>query len=162
VSTIERVARRIADLALVSVRMGITQWRVRTRSEAFVVGLLASAGLTAVVLHPFSKTQADLCLAITLYPVTTPAGQLAVLAAAVMFLLGFLWWSNRNTSAAFFRGVLAGNGLILSVDIVWVHWIFGLHHLTNTEMDLILEPALVLLGLIFLWFAITQERRHVQ
>jgi hypothetical protein len=162
VPTIERAARRIADLALAAVRMGFSQWRARTTSEAFVVGLLASAGLTAVGLHPFSKTQADLCLAITLYPVTAPAGQLAVLAAAVVFLLGFLWWSNRKTSPAFFRGVLAGNGLVLSVDIVWVHWIFGLHHLTNTEMDLVLEPLLVLLGLIFLWFAITQERRHVQ
>jgi len=68
----------------------------------------------------------------------------------------------RATSASFFRGVLAGNGLVLSVDIIWVHWIFGLHHLTNTQMDLVLEPLLVLVGLVFLWFAITRERRQAR
>jgi hypothetical protein len=95
-----------------------------------------------------------------LYPVTTPAGQLAVLTVAVTVLIGFLLWSKRATSASFFRGVLAGNGFIVSFDIVWVHWIFGLHHLTNAEMDLFLEPPLVLIGLVFLWFAITRERRQ--
>lgn len=63
-------------------------------------------------------------------------------------------------SASFFLGVLAGTGFILSFDIVWVHWIFGLHLLTNTQMDLVLEPLFVLLGLAFLWFATTRERRH--
>jgi len=77
-------------------------------------------------------------------------------------LNGFLIWSMRATSASFFRGVLAGNGLVLSVDIIWVHWIFGLHHLTNTQMDLVLEPLLVLVGLVFLWFAITRERRQAR
>jgi len=51
-------------------------------------------------------------------------------------------------------------GFVLSVDIVWVHWVFGLHHITNTRMDLVLEPLFVLLGLVFLWFAITRERRR--
>src|SRR5207244_442879 len=69
-------------------------------------------------------------------------------------------WSRRSTSTSFFLGTLAGVGFVLSFDIVWVHWIFGLHHLTNTQMDLVLEPLLVLLGLAFLWFAITQERRQ--
>ncbi len=68
----------------------------------------------------------------------------------------------RATSASFFRGVLAGNGLVLSVDIIWVHWIFGLHHLTNTQMGFVLEPLLVLVGLVFLWFAITRERRQAR
>ena len=79
----------------------------------------------------------------------------------LLALVGFLLWSKRATSASFFWGVLAGTGFVLSFDIVWVHWIFGLHHLTNTKMDLVLEPLLVLLGLVFLWFAITRERRQV-
>jgi hypothetical protein len=148
----------------------------RLKSCTFLVGLLAGAGST-LQLHKWStsslnlclssaglrqvdNTQPDLVLAFTLYPVTAPAGQLAVLAAAIAALIGFLLWSKRATSASFFWGVLAGIGFVLSFDIVWVHWIFGLHHLTNTQMDLVLEPSLVLLGLVFLWFAITRELRQ--
>jgi hypothetical protein len=43
-----------------------------------------------------------------------------------------------------------------------IHWMFGLHHLTNTQMDLVLEPLLVLLGLVLLWFAITLELRDTK
>ena len=149
----------------------------RLESCTFLVGLLAGAGLTlqihqwsisslnlclppSAVLRQIDNTQPDQVLAFTLYPVTAPAGQLTVLAAAIAALVGFLLWSKRATSASFFWGVLAGTGFVLSFDIVWVHWIFGLHHLTNTKMDLVLEPLLVLLGLAFLWFAITRERRR--
>jgi hypothetical protein len=145
-------------------------------SGTFFLGSLAGAGLTAQVhewwtssflclsssagLQRVSTTQPDIVLAFTLYPVTTSAGQIAVLTAAVAVLIGFLLWTKRATSASFFFGVLAGTGFVLSFDIIWVHWIFGLHHLTNTEMDLVLEPLFVLLGLAFLWFSITRERRH--
>jgi hypothetical protein len=146
-------------------------------SCTFLVGVLAGAGLILQI-HEWSisslnlclssaagprqvgDAQPDLALAFTLYPVTAPAGQLAVLAAAVAALIGFLLWSKQATSPSFFWGVLAGTGFVLSFDIVWVHWIFGLHHLTNTDMDLVLEPLLVLLGLVFLWFAITRELRR--
>jgi len=57
-----------------------------------------------------SPTQPDLVLAFTLYPVTAPAGQIAVLAAAIAALIGFLLWSKRATSASFFWGALAGIG----------------------------------------------------
>src|SRR5438477_7898912 len=149
----------------------------RLESCTFLVGLLAGAALTlqihqwstfslnlclssSAALRQIDSTQPDPVLAFTLYPVTAPAGQLAVLAAAIAALVGFLLWSKRATSASFFLGALAGIGFVLSFDIVWVHWIFGLHHLTNTQMDLVLEPLLVLLGLAFLWFAITRERRQ--
>src|SRR5438105_9662418 len=152
-------------------------WSKAILSCTFVVGLLAGAGLTlqlhkwstsslnlclssAAGLRQIDNTQPDLVLAFTLYPVTAPAGQIAVLAAAIAALIGFLLWSKRATSASFFCGALAGTGFVLSFDIVWVHWIFGLHHLTNTKMDLVLEPLLVLLVLVFLWFAITRERRQ--
>ena len=167
---IDATARRIAAAVH-------TLWSKATGSHTFIVGLLAGAGLTlqihqwstsslnlclssSVGLRQVNNTQPDPVLAFTLYPVTAPAGQIAVLAAAIAALVGFLLWSKRATSVSFFWGVLAGNGIVLSFDIVWVHWIFGLHHLTNTQMDLVLEPLLVLLGLIFLWFAITQERRQ--
>jgi hypothetical protein len=140
---------------------------MRFWTGTFFVGLLAGAALTAGLHQANSiqavlcrNTQPDLVLAFTLYPVTAPAGQLAVLAVAIAALIGFLLWSNRAASASFFWGALAGIGFVLSFDIVWVHWIFGLHHLTNTNMDLVLEPMLVFLGLVFLWFAITRERRQ--
>jgi len=170
---IDAAARRIAGTAVQ------TQWSKGIGSCTFLVGLLAGAGLTLQIhkwstsslnlclsssagLRQVDNTQPDLVLAFTLYPVTTPAGQIAVLAVAVAALIGFLLWSKRATSASFFWGVLAGMGFVLSFDIVWVHWIFGLHHLTNTQMDLVLEPMLVLLGLVFLRFAITRERRQAK
>jgi hypothetical protein len=169
---IDAAARRIVAGTAVQ-----TLWSKAIGSCTFLVGLLAGAGLTlqmhqwstsslnlclssSVGLRQVNNTQPDPVLAFTLYPVTAPAGQIAVLAAAIAALVGFLLWSKQATSASFFWGVLAGIGFVLSFDIVWVHWIFGLHHLTNTQMDLVLEPLLVLLGLIFLWFAITRERRQ--
>ena len=173
---IDAAARRMATVAVIAVRM---PWSKGIGSCTFLVGLLAGAGLTLQIhkwstsslnlclsssagLRQVDNTQPDLVLAFTLYPVTTPAGQIAVLAVAVAALIGFLLWSKRATSASFFWGVLAGTGFVLSFDIVWVHWIFGLHHLTNTQMDLVLEPMLVLLRLVFLRFAITRERRQAK
>jgi hypothetical protein len=173
--TIDAAARRIAAVAVVAVQ---TLWSKRVASATFFVGLAAGAGLTAQIhkwwtsspnlclssssagLRQINSTQPDLALAITLYPVTTPGAQLAVLAGAIAALIGFQLWSHRATSAPFFRGVAAGNGFVLTFDIVWVHWMFGLHHLTNTQMDVVLEPLLVLVGLVLLWFAITQELRQ--
>jgi hypothetical protein len=174
--TIDAAGRRIAAVAIAAIQ---TLWSKRVASGTFFVGLAAGAGLTAQIhkwwtsslnlclspsagLRQINSTQPDLALAITLYPVTTPAAQLAVLAAAVAALVGFQLWSKRATSASFFRGVAAGNGFVLTFDIVWVHWMFGLHHLTNTQMDLVLEPLLVLLGLVLLWFAITVELRDTK
>ena len=142
--------------------MFVSDPAARRRLGVPFVGLLVGAGLTIVGLHQAHAPSPNLVLAFTFYPVTNPAGQLAVLAVAVAALVAFQLWSLRATSAAFFRGVLAGTGFVLSFDIVWVHWIFGLHHLTNTQMDLVLEPALVLIGLVFLWFAITRERRQTK
>jgi uncharacterized membrane protein len=93
------------------------------------------------------------------FTVTTTVERLAVLGVAIAVLIAFLWWSYRAMSRSFFRGALAGTGLFLTFDIIWVHWIFGLHHLTNAPEDVVLEPALVVVGIVFLWFAITNERR---
>jgi hypothetical protein len=119
-------------------------------------------GLAVVGLHQVRNQQLDVVLAITFYPVDTPAEKLAVDAVAVVILIGFLLWSKRAASNSFFLGTLAGTGFVLSFDIVFVHWIFGLHHITNTDMDIVLEPLLALAGLAFLWFGITRERQHIQ
>jgi hypothetical protein len=126
----------------------------------FFTGALAGAALIVVGLHQTENMQIEQVLAFTLVPIADAGGKLAVIAVAVAFLIGFILWSKQTASASFFRGVLAGMGFVLSVDIVWVHWIFGLHHITNTEMDIVLEPLFVLLGLFFLWFGITRERSH--
>ena len=171
---IDTAARRVAAITAAAGQMLRSS---QTLSGTFFVGSLAGAGLTlhlhqwwisslnlclssSAGLQKINNAQGPLVLAFTLYPVTTSAGQIAVLAAAVAALIGFLIWTKRAMSSSFFLGVLAGTGFVLSFDIVWVHWIFGLHHLTNTQMDLVLEPLFVLLGLAFLWFAITRERRH--
>jgi hypothetical protein len=170
---IDGAARRTASVTVTAIR---TLWSKRISSGTFLLGLLAGAGLTIQIhkwwtsslslclssagLRQLNDTQPDLVLAFTLYPVTTSAGQIAVLTVAIAVLIGFLLWTKRATSASFFLGVLAGTGFVLSFDIVWIHWIFGLHHLTNTQMDLVLEPVFVLLGLVFLWFAITRERHQ--
>ncbi|MEH2534217.1 putative membrane protein [Bradyrhizobium sp. AZCC 1588] len=171
---IDAAARRTAAITVTAGQMLRSNL---TSSGTFLVGSLAGAGLTVQVhqwwisylnlclsstvgLRHVNDAQPDLVLAFTLYPVTTSAGQIAVLAVAVAVLIGFLLWTKRAMSASFFLGALAGTGFVLSFDIVWVHWIFGLHHITNTQMDLVLEPLFVLLGLAFLWFAMTRERRH--
>jgi threonine/homoserine/homoserine lactone efflux protein len=95
-------------------------------------------------------------------PVDGTIGRLAVLVVAIAVLVAVLLWARRATSHSFFLGVLVGTGLVLSFDIVWVHWIFGLHHITNHQEDVVLEPLLVVTGLVFMWFGVTRERQHVR
>ncbi len=97
-----------------------------------------------------------------MFPVDSTIGRLAVLLVAIAVLVVALLWARRAASRSFFLGVLAGTGLVLSFDIVLVHWIFGLHHLTNHQEDVVLEPLLVVTGLVFMWFGITRERQHVR
>src|SRR2546423_420655 len=89
---IDIAVRRIADLVLGEARARRILERKRITSGAFFIGLLAGAGLTIAALHQVDKTHPDLALAITLYPVTMPAGQIAVLTVAVAVLIGFLLW----------------------------------------------------------------------
>src|SRR6266566_2470070 len=110
---IDAAARRMATVAVIAVRM---PWSKGIGSCTFLVGLLAGAGLTLQIhrwstsslnlclsssagLRQVNSTQTELVLAFTLYPVTAPAGQIAVLTAAVAALVGFLLWSKRATSA---------------------------------------------------------------
>ncbi len=97
-----------------------------------------------------------------MFQVAGTTGRLLVLAVAFAVLIGFLLWSRRTASYSFFLGLLAGTGLVLSFDIIWVHWIFGLHHVTNHSEDAVIEPLFVLLGVFFVWYGITKERRLVR
>ena len=106
---IDTAARRTAAVAAVQ-----TLWNKATGSS-LLFGLLAGAGLT-LQLHEWSTSSLNLCLsssaglrqitqpdpvlAFTLYPVTAPAGQIAILAAAIAALIGFLLWSKRATSGS--------------------------------------------------------------
>ena len=64
---IDAAKRRIAAATSTAVQ---TLRSKRVVSARFFVGLLAGAGFTAVGLHQVNRTQPDLVLAITLYPVT--------------------------------------------------------------------------------------------
>src|SRR5437016_13247352 len=96
---IDAAARRIA--AVTAVRQ---LWSRGICSSTFVAGLLGGGGLTLQIhkwstsslnlclsssggLRQVNNTQPDLVLAFTLYPVTSPAGQIAVLAAALAVLI---------------------------------------------------------------------------
>jgi hypothetical protein len=83
---IDAAARRVAAATVTAAQ---TLWSTRVASNRFLVGLPAGAGLTVAGFHQAGKTQPDLVLAFTLYPVTAPAGQIAVLAVAVVALVGF-------------------------------------------------------------------------
>jgi len=147
-------------ILVIAALIGFLLWSKRTTSPSFFLGGLAGTGLWILGLHYLPNAQLHVVRAFTLFPVNTAVGQIAVLTVAVAVLVAFLLWSKRAASDSFFLGILTGTGFVFSFDIVWVHWIFGLHHLTNSELDLILEPLLVLAGLGFMWFGITGERRH--
>ena len=97
-----------------------------------------------------------------MFQVAGLTGRNIVLALAFAVLIGFLVWSGRTRSHSFFLGVLAGTGLVLFFDIIWVHWIFGLHHVTNHREDVAIEPLFVLIGAVFLWYGITKEPRKAR
>jgi hypothetical protein len=160
--SVESIAGQIAVLAVAAAGLGgFLLWSRRFASWPFFSGALSAVPVWMAAIHyRLIPTRSEVVLAFTLFPVTSPSAMLLVLLVAVAVLVGFLVWSKRVASNSFFLGVLAGTGLVLSFDIIWVHWIFGLHHLTNTRMDLVLEPLLVVLGIGFLWFGIRRELRQ--
>lgn len=94
----------------------------------------------------------------SLFAVTSDLGRFVVVLVAAAVLIGFLVWARRRRSRGFYLGVLAGSGIFLAFDIIWIHWIFGLHHLTNSPEDVVLEPLLVATGIALLWFGLRGSR----
>jgi len=87
------------------------------------------------------------------------AGRLGGVALAVLVLLGVFFVAWRFFSPSFFYGVVAMAGLFLSLDVVLVHWILGLHRVTSGPEADWLEPLLVIAGAGLLVAAVIGERR---
>jgi len=92
-------------------------------------------------------------------PVTTMAGRLAVIALGVAVLIGCLVASHRVFSRSFFHGFMVSTGIFLSFDIVVFHWVFQLHRMTSGVEANVVEPALVLVGIVFVAYGYSRERR---
>lgn len=63
-------------------------------------------------------------------------------------------------SLSFFYGVIAASGFFASFDIVVFHWIFQLHRITAGPEADIIEPILVVLGVIMLLYGIKKENKN--
>jgi hypothetical protein len=92
--------------------------------------------------------------------VTTAGGRVAVVGFAGAVLVACLIGSARFYGRSFFHGFMAATGMFLSFDIVVLHWIFGLHRITSGPEADIIEPVLVLTGLIFAAYGLLRERRQ--
>jgi len=67
--------------------------------------------------------------------------------------------AKRLGSSSFFHGFLVAVGVFLSLDIVVVHWIFGLHRVTAGPEANVIEPILVAAGIGFVIYGLRRERR---
>ncbi|MCL7747696.1 hypothetical protein [Halalkalibacter alkaliphilus] len=65
-------------------------------------------------------------------------------------------------SSSFFHGVIAASGFFASFDIVVIHWIFELHRLTHGPEADIIEPILVVIGIILLVYGIKKEKKSIR
>jgi uncharacterized membrane protein len=92
-----------------------------------------------------------------LIPVTTMAGRLGVILVACLFLVAFLVLAAR-VGPSFFRGFLVAVGTFLSFDMILLHWVFRLHRLTSGPEADFVEPAFVVLGLVFVVVGLRSER----
>jgi hypothetical protein len=77
---------------------------------------------------------------------TTMAERLGSVSVAVMLFVLLAYVAFHFFSRSFFHGFIAAAGLILSSDIVLLHWIFQLHRITSGPEADILEPLFVLCG----------------
>jgi hypothetical protein len=50
-------------------------------------------------------------------------------------------------------------GIFLSFDIVVFHWVFRLHRITSGPEANVIEPILVLIGIGFVAYGLTHEKR---
>lgn len=63
----------------------------------------------------------------------------------------------RYFPKSFIHGFTVATGIFLSFDIVVFHWIFQLHRITNGPEANWIEPILVIVGTIFVWYGIKKE-----
>ncbi|WP_078429152.1 hypothetical protein [Alkalihalobacterium alkalinitrilicum] len=90
---------------------------------------------------------------------TTTLERIGVLAIGGGATILFFILCRKFFPISFFHEVIAASGFFASFDIVVFHWIFNLHRLTNgPEADLI-EPILVLIGIILFIYGIQKEKK---
>ena len=77
---------------------------------------------------------------------TTLTERLSSVFAAAILLLFLAYLVFRLFNRSFFHGFIVSAGLILSLDIVLLHWIFQLHRITSGPEANVLEPLFVLCG----------------
>jgi hypothetical protein len=77
---------------------------------------------------------------------TTLAERLGSVLVAIILFVFLAYLAFRFFSRSFFHGFIVAGGLILSFDIVLLHWIFQLHRITSGPEADVLEPLFVLCG----------------
>jgi hypothetical protein len=85
----------------------------------------------------------------------------AILLGALVFIM-FMLHCHRRFTKSFFNGFIVSTGLFFSFDIVVFHWVFNLHRITSGSEADILEPILVLIGIIFLVLGLRNESHDVR
>lgn len=91
--------------------------------------------------------------------VATMTGRIAAVALGAAVLIGCLVASRRFFSRSFFHGFMVSTGVFLSFDIVVFHWVFRLHRITSGPEANVIEPILVLVGIGFVAYGLTHEKR---
>jgi hypothetical protein len=77
---------------------------------------------------------------------STMAERLGSVAVAVAILVVLCVVVYRLFSRSFLHGFIVASGLVFSVDIVLLHWIFQLHRITSGPEADVLEPIFVIVG----------------
>lgn len=93
------------------------------------------------------------------FAATTTGERLVALLFAGLGTIVFFMICAKFFLASFFHGVIAASGFFASFDIVVIHWFFKLHRLTYGPEADIIEPILVIVGILLLIYSIKKERK---
>jgi len=88
---------------------------------------------------------------------TNLAERLGSASAAVILFVILAYLAFNFFSRSFFHGFIVSAGLILSLDIVFLHWIFQLHRITSGPEADVLEPLFVLCGMALTIIGVKRE-----
>ncbi|WP_328587728.1 DUF2243 domain-containing protein [Alteribacter lacisalsi] len=84
--------------------------------------------------------------------------RIGALALAGVVTLAVFWASWVFFTRSFFNGVIFAAGFFASVDMVIVHWLFGLHRITYGAEAIYIEVFLLILGIVMVVFALRNEQ----
>ncbi len=91
--------------------------------------------------------------------VTTTASRIAVVAIGAAVLIGCLIASGLHYSRSFFHGFMVSSGRFLGFGMIVFHWVFRLHRITAGPEANVIEPVLVVVGVGFVLYGLTHEKR---